>query len=482
VPWMYPGRPETDGSIVPDLVFSEMKFLQKQHHEQPELVFHLAPKKKRKKDHTQTKEGEISAFFTSVRPTLTETNANTTVKHSRLDHGTVVESQLRGCAQSSVDDAAIPTIETANKTSYLGFGSRGPRHDSNSYVSWSESLRAPSTTPARPYVEPAVSHDQPVLDSHRRHEKKTNGDSTLFERPAPPSPNKQRTEGITEQFKVSSLAPSQNRVSRSQSYPHTSSPRRPNLVERSAKFQSTDTAGSPSSMPPLVPTHARANVHHVQPASSTRSIRSWTTPISDLNTLPGDQQHDPSSGYMEANDVLATSSDLGKILQRCNDTFQKRRQAATPRRRHTEQIDPSHLTYTTRRHGRTNTHPTTQRVSTVRFADPRYQGSVLPNFAGPNIYEQQAHRQQLPLQPLVEEDIDQGSCSLEQQYFEEHDGLQYDGQNWEDTAEEPMSYGLVEDPGTYAVGNAFTADEVGEDLRPENNVVAPGFWRPNKLY
>jgi hypothetical protein len=482
VPWRYPGSRGTDTSVVPDLVFSEMKFLQKQHQEQPELLSHPPTKKKLKKDHAQTKEGEISAFFTSVRPALAETNANTTVKHSRPDHDAVVESQQRGRAHSSVNDAGVPTIKTANKASYLGFGSRSPWHDSNSYVSWSESIRGPSTTPARPHIEPAVSYHQPVLNSRRQYETNPDRDSAPFKRPAPPSPNKQNTEGTTEHFRVSSLAPSHNRVSRSQSHPHTSSPRRLNLVDRSAKFQSTDTAGSPSSMPPFVPTHARAKVHHAQPASSSKGVRSRTTPILGLNALPDDQQHDSSSGYMEADDVLATSSGLGKVLQQCNDSFQERRQAATPRRRYTEQIDPSHSTYTRRRQDRTNTHPTTQRVSTVRFAEPPYQEPMLPNFVGPSIYEQQAQRQQLPLQHPFQEDIDQDSYSLEQQYLEENEGPRFKGWDWEEMAGEPMSYGLVENGGTYVAGNAFPADELVQDPRPENNVVAPGFWRPNKLY
>jgi hypothetical protein len=461
---------------VPDLVFSEMKFLQKQH--QDSL---LAPKKKRKRDHTQTKEGEISAFFTSVRPALTETNANTTVKQSKPGHDALVGNRQRDRAHSSVDDAAIPTTETAKKASYLGFGSRGPRHDSNSYVSWSESMRAPSTTPAPPHIEPVVSRDQPVSDLYQRLKSNNHGDNTPFKRPAPPSPTKQRAEGTTEHVRVSSVAPSHNRVSRSQSYPHTSSPQRLNLVDRSAKLHSTDTAGSPSSMPPFVPTHARANVHHAQSASSSKGVRS-RSPIAGVDTLADDQQHDPSSGYIEAEDMLPMSSDLGRVLQQCNDTFQEKRYAATPRRRHTEQIDPSYSTYTTRQQDRTHTRPTAQRVSTVRFAEPPYQGPVLPNFTGPSIYEQQAQRQQLPLEVPVEDDIDQGSYSLEPQYFEENDGLQYDGQNWDEMAEEPMSYGVVKGPGTYAVGDAFTADEAGQDQRPENNVVAPGFWRPNKLY
>jgi hypothetical protein len=456
--------------------------LQKQPQELPEPVTQHAPKKKRKKDLIQTKEGEISAFFTSVRPALIETDANTTVRHDRPDHEPLLDSQRPGRARPSVDDAAIPTIETATKGSYLGFGSRGPRHDSNSYASWSESIRAPSTTPAHPRVEAAIGHDQLVSGSHKRHESILDEDSTSFKRPAPPSPRRQRTEHTTERFRTSSVAPSHNRISRSQSYPHTSSLRRPNFIDRSAKFQSTDTVGSPSSMPPFVPTHASANAHHAQSASSSKIARSRTTPGPGMHTSPADQRHGPSSGCIEADDDIQTSSDLGRVLQQCNDTFHERRQAATPHRRHTEQSNESYPAYTPGRQSMTNPHRTSQRVPTVRFAEPPYQESMLPNFTSPSIYEQQAQRQQLPLQSLVEESIDPDSYCFEQQYLEENDGLQYDDQNWEELAEVPMSYELEEDPETHAVGAAFTTAKLGQDPRPANDVVAPGFWRPNKLY
>jgi hypothetical protein len=459
-----------------------MKFLQKQPHEQPELASQHAPKKKRKQDHVQTKEGEISAFFTSVRPALTETDANTTVKDIRPELDALLETRRPGRARSSVDDVAVPTIETAAKAAYLGFGSRGPRHDSNSYVSWSESVRAPSTIPTRPQVEGAISHDRVLPGSRKQHEFVEDENGTSFKRPAPLPPNKQRITHATERFRVSCVAPSHNRISRSQSYPHTSSPRRLNLVDRSAKFQSTDTAGSSSSMPPFVPTHASANAHHVQPASSSKVARSRTTPYSGLNALPDDQHNDLSSGYIEVDENVQTSSDLGGVLQQCSNRFHEQRLAATPHRRHTEQMNPSFSTYPSRRQRGTNSHYTSQHVSTVRFAEPPYQGPVLPNFAGPSIYEQQAQRQQLPLRVLVDENADPGLYSFEQQCLVENDGLQYDNPDWDEIAAEPMSYGLVEDSETYTVGNPFTTNETGQDLRLENDVVAPGFWRPNKLY
>ncbi|KAJ4338852.1 hypothetical protein N0V95_007950 [Ascochyta clinopodiicola] len=53
------------GSGLPDLVFSKMGFLQNNRVENEHSAQVPDAKKKRKRDHTQTKEGDISAFFTS---------------------------------------------------------------------------------------------------------------------------------------------------------------------------------------------------------------------------------------------------------------------------------------------------------------------------------------------------------------------------------------------------------------------------------
>jgi hypothetical protein len=53
-----------------------MRFLQKEKDLPESAPQHGATKKKRKKDHTHTKEGEISAFFTAVRPVLAEQDGN----------------------------------------------------------------------------------------------------------------------------------------------------------------------------------------------------------------------------------------------------------------------------------------------------------------------------------------------------------------------------------------------------------------------
>ncbi|KAF1836664.1 hypothetical protein BDW02DRAFT_211592 [Decorospora gaudefroyi] len=480
------GRTSTavKGRGLPDLVFSEMKFLQK-HEDQRELIAQSVPKKKRRNNNTQIKEGEISTFFTSKGPALAEKHAKHIVD-MRPGHN-ILDSQRRDPAHSPRDVAAVDTIETANNAPYLGFGGRGPRHDSTSYVSWSESIRGPSTTPARPRVEAAPHTEQ--RDSRHQGGKgaRCDGEESSFKQPAPPSVTKQRMNDTAERFLVSSVAPTHNRVSRSQSYPqHTSSPRRPNLVDRSAKFHSTGTACSPSSMPPFAPAGPIRDSKQTQATSSTRDERCGTSPISGATALPNRPRHEPNSLHNEVDDDLPTSSDLGSVLRQCNDTFTGRRRGGTLRPTHSEQKDTPYSTYLVRRQSNTDSYPTIRRMSTVRFAEPQYYESVLPNFAGPSIYEQQAQRQQLPLQAVFEGDTYRESYPMEQEYLDENDEMPYDAQGLETLSEpeQPISYGLEGDFGMYDAGGDVTAmvQGVGQNLKSENNVVAPGFWRPNKLY
>ena len=84
----------------------------------------------------------------------------------------------------------------------------------------------------------------------------------------------------------------------------------------------------------------------------------------------------------------------------------------------------------------------TQRIPTVRFAELPVQYHVQPTFSGPSIYEQQEQGPYPTWEAPVMGDLEQYVRALEEEYM-----------------------------------------DVSEDPRPGNEVVvAPGFWRPNKLY
>jgi hypothetical protein len=461
-----------------------MKFLQK-HKDKPESVPRPdASKKKRKKDNEQTKEGEISAFFTSARLALVEKDKNTLPQHST--------TKTKPCRHgpSSVDDTAITTVEAVNQASYLGFGSRGPRHENNSYVSWSESFRAPSTAPERPrnsYIHPSSGD----ADFHGDFETRRLKESKNFKQPARPPPVTERRTDSTpvDRFRVSSLAPSLNRASRSQSYPqHTSSPRRLILVDRSANLSAADNVHSPSSMPPSALRHV-TSTGCTQPPRPSKVHRLGSNPTPGVTSPSMYRQEKRNSKYSPVREErVQTSSDLGVVLQHCNDTFHERRQATGSRRRHTGDVYPSYLQPDVRQNTR-DFHRATQQAPTVRFVDQTRYEPVARNFVGTNIYEQQA-RQQPSLQPEFEEDDSFDLYSNGQDYLDQDNQLECDEQtanhdvDCDELLEEHMPYGLEEYPDLYDGGEAYMGTEVepSQDLREANDTVAPGFWRPNKLY
>ncbi|KAH6879061.1 hypothetical protein BKA58DRAFT_453277 [Alternaria rosae] len=457
------------GRGLPDLVFSEMKFLQK-HKDEPELVLRTEPsKKKRKKDNEQIKEGEISAFFTSARPALFEKNTNT------LPQPPAPKTKRRRHDRSSVDEVAIPIVEATVQAPYLGFGSRGPRHESDSYISWSESIQAPSTAPARPHkfrIRPS-SHD---VDFHDESESRRVKENEPFKVPARPPPmTKRRVDSSSvDHFRVSSLAPSHSRASRSQSYPqHTSSPRRPNLVDRSTNPRATDNVYSPSSMPPSRPKHV-IGTHRTRLPSSSKIDRSDSTPVSGMTASSGHRQENQNREYSPAGERrIPTSSDLGVVLRHCNDTFHERRLATGSRRRHTEETQPSYLQSTMRQNTR-DMHHAAHRGPNVHFADQSHH----------------RQRQRSHTQWELDEGLLQSPFPSEENYLDQDDQtgyddeMEHDTENWGEVSEEPPPHSLDDIPVMCDNHEAYaeTEAELVQDSRPGNDTVAPGFWRPNKLY
>jgi hypothetical protein len=151
-----------------------MRFLQK-HKDQPEAIPQTGLSKKRlKKDHAHAREEEISAYFTTVRPALAQQDGNIQAKEGSEEKNLTQELDHRRDRLAEVDNA-MPTIEMPDKAPYLGFGSRGPRHESGSYISWSESNRAPSATPIIPRIESAINVGQPNTNHGIREGRDTNG-------------------------------------------------------------------------------------------------------------------------------------------------------------------------------------------------------------------------------------------------------------------------------------------------------------------
>jgi hypothetical protein len=466
---------------VPDLVFSEMRFLQKEKDLPESAPQHGATKKKRKKDHTHTKEGEISAFFTAVRPVLAEQDGNARPIEIRTNNNKT--NAVGNCERekSQKSSAVVPTIELLDKGPFLGFGSRGPRYESTSCVSWSDSVRAPDLISQHPKAIPADEKEKHAPPKHPNGGVVDVGDDSESKRPVPPSLTKQQRDASDERFRISSMAPSQRRISRSHSCPQdASSPRKMNLVDRAANIRSTGSVASPSSMPPFVSAGTRFEEPYPGPSASSRltehpAVRRLATSCA---TRPRQVK------VMKDSDLdveQRTSSDLGRVIQQCNYTFQEHRRAVEPpRRRQTA----TRVINDGERYVGTPAHEARRRP-VVRFSEVEMPSPGLPNFSGPSTYEQQVYHRRDG--PKIELDDDvaflDNSYVDEQELMGEQDDMLYDEENWEAQFEEPILYeemGMAGDK--YETREYHAPNSMVRHLRSDNGVVAPGFWRPNKLY
>jgi hypothetical protein len=476
-----------DTTIVPDLVFSEMKFLQKDQNQPEPAHPQSIPKKKRKKDHVHSKEGEISAFFTAVRPAQAEKDNNAVTNKTRVGDDAADPIDAREREQSTKSSGIVPTVELPGNGSYLGFGSRGPRHESTSYVSWSESARTPDMTPKHPKHKPAIATDHDDLSKRLPVGSTTTGaDETTFKRPAPPTVAKQRKEESIERFQFSSMPLSQNRLSRSHSYPQpTSSPQKLNLVDRAAKIRSTESFASPSSMPPHIHSHTREESRRREsPRVSSRSDGHKETYAPATEQVQGYfRNYANDKGYAGTTEQ-STSSDLGRVIQQCNQTFHAQRRATEPHRSRLN-TDPRRVD---NERNRTTSHQlpaTATRRPTVRFSEVEQFEPRIPNFPGRSIYQGQVQRVRVPMQGLLDEDelLDETYLAEQEMMYQQGD-MMYTEPAWEEhfVNNEPPSYVDDFDATTYGLEDARAPVHAVQRLPSDNSIVAPGFWRPNRLY
>jgi hypothetical protein len=105
----------------------------------------------------------------------------------------------------------------------------------------------------------------------------------------------------------------------------------------------------------------------------------------------------------------------------------------------------------------------------------------VPKFTGASIYERQALREQTPLQTVLDEEYFLRGAYLDQHELAyQRDDMAYDQQNWDEQLEEPWFDG--EELEVAMVLEPRTSVNTNQRSCPEDSVVAPGFWRPNRLY
>jgi hypothetical protein len=467
---------------VPDLVFSEMKFLLKDKDISEPTLQQGAARKKHKKGHVHTKEGEISAFFTSVQPPQAEKDRELSEDKVREGNVTIAKTVRREREQSQKSSGVVPTIEKPNSGAYLGFGSRGARHESTGYMSWSESVRAPDMTPHRLHHSLTINRDHDEPSTHPPINCTTSGAESIgSQRRTHHSTNLQGMDTNAEHLVASLTAPAQHTLSRSQSDSrHTSPPRKVNLVDRATKSRLARSVTSTSSMTPYVQDHASIEAQDPETKVSAKGNDSEevscrkemnTSIRNDSSVQNEDEQTSPEQ---------QSSSDLGRILQHCDQTFLAQRRANAPCQR-------SHMS------GRTDESAATdiqahlspslerRRRPTVRFSGIDMLSPIIPTMPGRGLYQQQAQRHQVLLPVVRDEEDFPGEIALaDQELLYQPDDMLYMEQEWEEQGD-PLYY---EEGGEDMEENCldFGEDDFVQRLPSDNSVVAPGFWRPNRLY
>ncbi|KAK4997449.1 hypothetical protein LTR66_003144 [Elasticomyces elasticus] len=132
------------GRGLPDLVFSEMRFLQKPKEQPEEQQNAPASKHKNKKDRKRVEEEEISAFFGPKKSAPgQQAHAIPAKRVTSRRHASVLSQQSDSLARSDVKPKPIRQSDELPEKQFLGFGSKGAKPDSAGSLPWSVSVHTP---------------------------------------------------------------------------------------------------------------------------------------------------------------------------------------------------------------------------------------------------------------------------------------------------------------------------------------------------
>jgi len=423
------------------------------------------PKKKHKEENSRRREGEISAYFSGVRP------ASVGKGHARPDHPRVSTRDVKPVAtrheqeRINMADGAVPTVEANDEDSYLGLSSRDLCHGSSSYVTWSESLRAQSTTPSRLTNGARSRKDQINAARYMGDEMPTIVYGTSPSLQASPFISRRKENRSTDLFRVSSTDVSRHPRSVARC---TSTPRGTNAIKKATETEVVGNSRRSSSMSPRFSVHMEVKgdggEHEDGPKDANHSTgsASYTSCTSCTNKMHSHPQRG-TRGEDELSDAMPCAfSDLATTLQQCNDTFQPKGQPTRTQNA---------------RSGRRGTSPSARRVerrSTTLDADSTTHGAARVRYAN----GESKH---------IDEDggeVDglDGYCDGEDGYFSEEDGMASNLQTWEELPTEPSGCRHGFEAGEFGVCGGVEAEGYVQHVASGDSVVAAGFWRPNRLY
>ncbi|KAF2742590.1 hypothetical protein M011DRAFT_262001 [Sporormia fimetaria CBS 119925] len=469
---------------VPDLVFSEMKFLQKQR-DQPEVNSKPGPTKKKRKVHqAQAREEEISAYFTSVRPALADSSLNVQAREA-IRRPKSPDSWVEKASRPSLVKSATSVV--GGQQPSLAYARSRPGHGSNSPISWSDSVRAHSVVPAQVPVASLSNRQLSTTQTGTEGADSAQHGNQLHSRRLPDS-SRNQLYGSSRHSGVSSRVPETERFPRSSSYPHSPSspwPFRENSLPH--RHQKSKTTGVHSPLPtvegqiqpPLGKTcGGDGDRRHHYPSAPAFKMTDRRGCVPD----GGDQE---TSGDANSNEP---SSTLGKLLHECNAAFDAQRRQSDVSELHEVDADPTRgraaLHHDEAYSRSEETHDNGFRLPAVGFSMADTCQPLTTEYAGRGIYEEQERR---------ERDAHRSEpCAdrLQAQFisnFDREDVWQPDQEAVEVEETEEMEHAedeaVLDDEAGLGVGAAWNEGigAMSTIWQPVEDTRRP-FWRPNRLY
>lgn len=448
-------------TTVPDLVFSEMRFLRNNGGKNENPKDTPDAQRKRKKDNPRTKEEDISAFFTAARPMLADKDRD--VKPGSERAATKMQRSERTRAPSTQPEAAVLTAEFGRRQSQLDSNRSYPRQKGTSCVSWSESLRASGS-------ERQTGREAELMGGTERHsqtkpEVRFKRHMAFPQQHVPSSLVYELSADDADLVGAPPTVPVPTDLSNSQSLPeHSFSHRGMHFVDRAAGGDQVEEVVPPSSMSPVhgavvgtekleVPLTNRLN------KSSDMGRRISTQEQSSTRAVPTFASHESPRRSMS----------LGEVLQQCHNM------QSWEARPHTMNTQPVHAD----REARQGLHSSAARGSRRHDFAPDAQTWRRSNFLGPSLYEQQEHRQQLPVPSDFQNDLQLTEFADDGYVFEsELLSEDCDDELWD----EPVSCEMEVIGDEVGAGLDYAAYGVDQMQTEHGELAGVGFWRPNKLY
>jgi hypothetical protein len=468
---------------VPDLVFSEMAFLKKKEGDSEPVARVAASNKRQRRDHAHNKEEEISAFFTSVRPTLADANRK---RQATSDHQStrVSKSQAssnrkqvreRELEESSIVVGVAPTVEKQGNVPYLD-PSGGLSQGHTSQTSCSESHCTLSRTPGFVRITPTIDADCSGSAKHKR------GTADTEHLPYPSAMAAQKKDhDIAELLRVSSVKFMRDDVAKSQPCPPSMSSSRgldpKNGSERRCVVHNGTLSVVELPNLPIFPSIETQSGETINASKNPETKSGSSTGLQ--STSAWRQETLPST--MEDVGVHARTSSLGLVLQECSDAVNRQQCKETSTGKDFRRAVRFHSENEGTWHDHFESKLVAQEDRNILPSEPNLHSSRVPSFAGPSIYELQEQRHGTRKKIHLDPD-----CFVQGIIIDgDEDG--FDGENWEGLViEEPMGYDAVHASrraDERDVDHGYAPIVQAERLpMAESHIGMSRFWRPNKLY